>query len=161
MDFFCLVSLPLPTLPSTLCSLCAGVSLGPAEGLGHQQHQHEAVRQPHAHTDGRQAQVQAAVQEGGVGHAAVFPLLHLPARGESHVSPTPDVCYSFSLDDQQSAASGVRFKGRRTTTHTGAGAAATRPLLSARVWGRCLVTLVNPSGNDVNPHKQTQSRQFK
>ena len=66
---------------SPVCpSLCpsAGVSIRAEEGPGYQQYKHEAVRQPHAHTDRCQAQVQAAVQEGGVGHAAVLPLLHLP-----------------------------------------------------------------------------------
>lgn len=98
-----LVSLPPCNDALNPLSHCAGVSLWPAEGLGHQQHQHEAVRQPHAHADGRQAQVQATVQEGGVGHAPVLPLLHLPAWGKGHVSPTPAICYSFSLDGQQPA----------------------------------------------------------
>lgn len=64
---------------------CPGVSIRAAEGLGHQQYQHEAVRQSDAHADGRQTQIQAPVKEGGVSHTAVLPLLHLPPGGKGHV----------------------------------------------------------------------------
>lgn len=72
----------------TVCffSLCPGVSIRAEEGLGHQQYKHEAVCQSDAHADGRQTQIQAPVEEGGVSHTAVLPLLHLPPWRKGHVS---------------------------------------------------------------------------
>lgn len=67
-------------------SLCPGVSIRAEEGLGHQQYKHEAVCQSDAHADGRQTQIQAPVEEGGVSHTAVLPLLHLPPWRKGHVS---------------------------------------------------------------------------
>lgn len=61
-------------LSRSLSLSVSGVSVRSKESPGHQQHQHEAVREPHAHADRRQAQVQASLQEGCGGHAAVcFP----------------------------------------------------------------------------------------
>lgn len=136
----------------------AGVSVGPEEGLSHQQHQHEAVRQPHAHADGRQAQVQAPVQEGGVGHAAVLAVLHLPPWGQGHVRPAPAphsptsplrLCLSFSyssLDDSSSFNLNAPPLAQSLR----------KAFVVAWAAGRWRVTLVNPSGNDVG-HTQTNS----
>lgn len=88
-----------------LLRLLSGISFWPQKSACHQQHQHEAVRKPHAYTDRCQVKIQAFVQESGICHVTVLFILYFSEGRESHVSllsfflkkPTTDILFHVAF----------------------------------------------------------------
>lgn len=71
---------------SFVLPLLSGISFWPQKSSCHQQHQHEAIRKPHAYTNRCQVKIQAFVEENSICHTTVLFILYFPEGRESHVS---------------------------------------------------------------------------
>lgn len=71
---------------SCVLPVLSGISFWPQKSSCHQQHQHEAIRKPHAYTNRCQVKIQAFVEENSICHTTVLFILYFPEGRESHVS---------------------------------------------------------------------------